>query len=36
MYQTGQGVAQDHAIAQVWYQKAANQGNTLAQSALNR
>jgi TPR repeat protein len=34
MYRQGQGVAQDHAQAAVWYRKAAEQGNADAQCVL--
>jgi hypothetical protein len=34
MYATGQGVVQDNTQAMAWYRRAADQGNTEAQTAL--
>jgi TPR repeat protein len=34
MYEYGQGVAQDDALAAAWYRKAADQGNAKAQHNL--
>ena len=34
MYDNGEGVAQDYAVAVSWYRKAADQGNARAQSNL--
>ena len=34
MYNQGQGVPQDYALAVEWFRKAAKQGNAVAQSAL--
>jgi hypothetical protein len=36
MYETGQGVAQDHKRAVLWYQKAAEAGDPMAQFDLGR
>jgi TPR repeat protein len=35
LYQEGQGVAQDYAQARLWYQKAADKGNTYAKQKLS-
>jgi hypothetical protein len=36
MYAGGQGVAQDYAMAEAWYEKAAKQGDAQAQAALKK
>ena len=36
LYETGQGVPQDHAAAMMWWQKAAGQGDAIALRELER